>query len=126
MEPNTSGTSGLATSQCDLESAIRKFADSLKRDFAAKIAGNARAFKQRAVRLLRVNLPPGPGRPADELITKAERMYRARKSWKEIYNECIDHFSEIKDNATRQLDALNEILDIAAPGSESGDDAGEE
>jgi hypothetical protein len=69
-------------------------------DFEANILRDAHGFKKRAVSLFRLHLPPGPGRPPEELITLAQQMRAAGASWPEVYKKCIPPDA---DNATRQL-----------------------
>lgn len=102
IQPNSSGSLDSATFRRDLKNHIRKFTASLKHDFAAQIALDSRTFKLRVVRLLRLNLPPGPGRPPDETITRAAKMRAQNRPWHEIYQKCIPHFSEL-DDGIRQL-----------------------
>ena len=66
-----------------------RFAARLKRDYAADIARDARGFKERVVRLLRRELPPKPGRPFDETVTRATEMRAKGQSWSTIYCQCI-------------------------------------
>jgi hypothetical protein len=50
---------------------MRSLAALLKQEFAAEIAQDARAFKKSAVHLLRLHLPPGPGRVPEAAVIKA-------------------------------------------------------
>ncbi len=83
----------------------RVFTDSLRRHYAPEIAADPQGFKRSVVRLIRLALPPGPGRPADEAVTRAAKMRAQGTPWLEIYRECIPHFAEL-DNGIRQLPML--------------------
>jgi hypothetical protein len=88
-EPAVTVQRANATMGCDLESVICKFTDSLRRSFEASILQDPSGFKKRAVRLFRLSLPPGPGRPAEELITLAEQMRAHGVPWSEVYKKCV-------------------------------------
>ncbi len=75
----------------DLRSSVREFAARLRLDFASEIERDPRGFKRRTVSLLRFYLPPGPGRPCDEAVTRAIEMRAAGKSWPEVYTACVPH-----------------------------------
>ncbi len=90
----------------DLDRTIRQIAACLKRDFAAEIARDAAAFKRRAVHRLKLHLPPGPGRPCLESVTRAADMRSQGKPWREIYHVCIPDYAKL-DPASRQVAQWN-------------------
>jgi hypothetical protein len=73
----------------DLRTMMREFAARLLAEFALEIERDPRGFKERALRLLRQNLPPRPGRPCDGQITRAAMMRAQGKDWREIYAACL-------------------------------------
>lgn len=73
----------------DLEEVVRKFALQLCTQFRDEIEREPRVFKTRAVRLLKSGLPPSPGRPCVESVTRAAKMREQGKPWREIYKACI-------------------------------------
>jgi hypothetical protein len=73
----------------DLHATIRKFSRRLRHEFASEIERDARGFKERAVRLLKASLPPRPGRPSTEVVTRAAEMKAQGKGWAEIYAACL-------------------------------------
>lgn len=73
----------------DLRAITREFAARLRVEFASEIEQEAGAFKRRVVRLLKAELPPGPGRPYAEVVTRAMQMRMQGKSWREIYANCL-------------------------------------
>ena len=75
-------------SRRNLDRTMRQVAARLKRDFAAEIEDNPAAFKRRALHALRIHLPPGPGRPCLDFVTRAVDMRAHGNAWKEIY-PCI-------------------------------------
>jgi hypothetical protein len=93
---------GTLSERPNLEKTIRAFALRLKRDFAAELARDARAFKRRCVHLLRADLPPGPGRPLERSVTLALTMRDQGKDWREIYPLCIENCAAL-DPPSRQL-----------------------
>jgi hypothetical protein len=88
----------------ELEMALRRFATRLRRDYAAEIARDARGFKKDVVRLLRRELPPGPGRPPDEAVTRATNMRAKDQPWATIYCQCIPGYGSLNPG-DRQLAA---------------------
>lgn len=74
---------------------IDSFAESLRRDYAQRIARDARAFKQQVVGQLRRRLPPGPGHPPSAAVTRAVEMRAQGKPWLEIYRQCIRGFATL-------------------------------
>jgi len=86
----------------NLEKAIRGFALRLKRDFAPELERDARAFKKRCLHLLKVEIPPGPGRPCKRSVTLALRMRDQGKEWREIYALCIEGYATLSP-ASRRL-----------------------
>ena len=89
----------------DLDSTTRKFAEGLRQKFAAEIARNPRAFKRSVIRILKHELPPKPGRPSDEGVTRATQMRAKGRTWPEIYPACIADYTSL-DNAWRQFEQL--------------------
>lgn len=81
---------------------IRDFTDSLRHNHARAIASDAREFKRRVLRLVRLGLPPGPGRPSKEMITRAIELRAQDKPWLEVYRECIPGFTGLGEGL-RQL-----------------------
>jgi hypothetical protein len=73
----------------NLATTIENFARRLRREFSVEIQRNPRAFKYEAVRILKAALPPKPGRPCSEVVTRASQMRAHGKSWKEIYAACL-------------------------------------
>ncbi len=90
----------------NLDRTMRQFAARLKRKFAGEIQQNPTTFKRRAVHSLKLNLPPGPGRPSHANVTRAVGMRDAGKNWQEIYPECIPNFANL-DPASRQVARWN-------------------
>jgi len=86
----------------DLRAVVRKFAARLRREFVSEIERDPRRFKQRVVGLLKAALPPGPGRPCDEMVGHAIKMHAAGKSWPEVYAACIPSIDSL-DSDSRQL-----------------------
>ena len=85
----------------DLSIITRRFAARLRAEFAFEIEQDAGAFKRHVVALLRAELPPRPGRPRAELVTRAVQMRTQGTSWREIYLECLP--DEIVGPESRQL-----------------------
>ena len=81
---------------------IRDFTDLLRRDYAREIARDVPGFKRNVVRMVRLGLPPGPGRPADGMVTLAVRLRARGVPWMRVYWECIPGFAELGDGI-RQL-----------------------
>jgi hypothetical protein len=73
----------------DLGPTVRKFARHLRREFALEIGQNSGAFKRRVVGFLKSALPPGPGRPRSEAVTRATEMLAQGKTWQQVYGECL-------------------------------------
>jgi len=67
-----------------LEALTGNFADQIKREFAAEISSDPKAFKTSVLRLLRRALPLRRGRPNNPRIDAAVRMLEQGKSVKEI------------------------------------------
>lgn len=78
-----------------LEGRVRKFAACLRCDFAEAIARDPAAFKKQVVRLIRRELPPGPGRPLSEAVTCATEMRAQAHPWSAIYRQCIPGLGEL-------------------------------
>jgi hypothetical protein len=81
---------------------IRDFTNSLRHDYARAIASDARGFKHRVLRQVRLGLPPGPGRPSKEMITRAVELRAQDRPWLEVYRECIPSFPGLGEGL-RQL-----------------------
>jgi hypothetical protein len=73
----------------------RDFTDSLQRDYAHQIAKDPRAFKRSVVRLIRLGLPPGRGRPASPRIETAIEMLQQGKTVREVLQEQIEGFEQV-------------------------------
>jgi len=75
-----------------LQTRIAEIAASLIVQFAPQTIEDERWLKQSAPWLLRCALPPKPGRPRDEEITRAVEMRAQGKSWATINADpkCID------------------------------------
>lgn len=86
----------------DLDRTMRQVAARLKRDFAHEIGQNPAAFKRRAVHALKVHLPPGPGRPCLQSVTRAVGLHAEGKPWLEVYRACIPGFASL-DSASRRV-----------------------
>lgn len=69
----------------ELRAYMEKVTAGLRQKFAAERANGPRAFKEHAVRYLRLALGPGPGRPPKESVTLAVKMLDHGDSWREIY-----------------------------------------
>lgn len=75
----------------NLRTYMNTVASELCQKFAAERAADPRAFKECAVRYLRLALGPGPGRPAKETVTRAAKMRAEGKPWCEVYIACVAH-----------------------------------
>lgn len=85
-----SGTSVRAkTDAVSLPSVMRLIASDLMQRFSTMIAADPTRFKKQVVYYLKRNLPPGPGRPAEDAITKAMELRTQGHSWQFIYQLCI-------------------------------------
>jgi len=73
------------------------FTKSLRHDYAPEVARDARVFKRRVVELVRRGLPPGPGHPRDDVVTRAVELRAQHKSWCYVYRQCIPGFSHLSD-----------------------------
>ena len=80
----------------ELGPTIRQFAKRLRHDYAAEIAADPWGFKRKAKRLLGLYLPPGPGRPRKETITRAEELHCQGTPWPEIYSQCIPNYASLR------------------------------
>ena len=80
----------------ELSSTIRQFAKRLCHDYASEIAADPWGFKRKVKRLLRIYLPPGPGRPRKETITRADERHRQGTAWPEIYSQCIPNYASLR------------------------------
>lgn len=79
----------------DLDRAVCSFAARLKRKFAAEIVQDQRAFKKAALHLLRLHLPPGPGRVPEAAVTKAIELRSLGTPWQDIYPVCIPDYTSL-------------------------------
>jgi hypothetical protein len=75
----------------NLQTYMKKVGADLRQKFGAQRAQDPRAFKECAVRYLRLSLGPGPGRPPKQTVTRAVNMRAAGKPWPEIYSACVAH-----------------------------------
>jgi len=81
--------------QPDLRDTVHQFATRLRRKFCNEFEQDTpalRTFKRRVLRLLKTELPPGPGRPPEEAITLAVELRAEGKTWPEVYRACIAGF----------------------------------
>lgn len=99
---NGAVTRKVGTPERDLEKDVRKFSVFLRQRYFDRIARDARAFKESAVRLLRYELPPRPGRPRDDTVTRATEMRAKRQPWSAVYCKCIPGYGHL-DPGNRQL-----------------------
>lgn len=76
-------------SRAKLKRSVRAYASELRAEFSREIARDERAFKKRVVRLIKDHLPPGPGRPPGQAITRAADLRRKGKTWQQIYAVCL-------------------------------------
>lgn len=66
----------------DLAKRVQQFTEDLKTGFRRTIARRPKAFRNRVLRLIRVQLPPYPGprgRPKDPTLTAGFELYRTQK-----------------------------------------------
>ena len=75
---------------------ICRFAKRLRHNCASEIAADPWGFKRKAKRLLGLYLPPGPGRPRKETITRAHELNRQGTPWPEIYSQCIPQYASLR------------------------------
>ena len=80
----------------ELGPTIRQFAKRLRHGYASEIAADPWGFKRKAKRLLGQYLPPGPGRPRKETITRAHELHCHRTPWPEIYSQCIPNYASLR------------------------------
>jgi hypothetical protein len=80
---------------------MQQIAAGLKRRFPSLIAQDPKKFKKQAVYLLKRHLPPGPGRPAEDAITRAIELRKQGLGWKEIYQQCIPDQSQLPPASRR-------------------------
>ena len=73
----------------NLERTVQDFAVKLCSQFGSEIERDASGFKRQVVSLLGAALPPGPGRPRSEAITRAIDLLAQGKSWQQIYAACL-------------------------------------
>jgi hypothetical protein len=99
IDQATAAQTAEATVQNDLAGVIRKFTARLRRDFEANILQDSHGFKKQVVKLFRLHLPPGPGRPQEESITHAEEMRAEGAPWLEVYKKCIPGFLDLDDES---------------------------
>jgi hypothetical protein len=85
-----------------LEETIRRFGVCLKRDYGDQLARDPRAFKKRVVRFIRLALPPGPGRPLNDAVTRAIELRAQNTPWLVVYRACIQNFTVLGEGS-RQL-----------------------
>jgi len=79
-----------------LEAAVRAFAIKLCREYASEIAADPCGFKQQAKSLIGCYLPPYPGRPRKESVTRACDLKRQRVPWPQIYAKCIPEYQSLE------------------------------
>ena len=73
----------------NLERTVQDFAARLRSEFSADIEHDASGFKRQVIGFLSTALPPGPGRPRSEAVTRAIEMLAQGRSWQQIYGECL-------------------------------------
>ena len=73
----------------DLRHTIENFARRVRSKFRANIERDAAQFKRCAVSLFRQNLPPQPGRPCSNPVTRAFRLRAREVPWPEVYRVCL-------------------------------------
>jgi hypothetical protein len=78
-----------------LEALTGDFAARVKREFAAEISSDPKAFKTSVLRLLRQALPLRRGRPNDPRIDAAVRMREQGKSIREILELQTRNFDKV-------------------------------
>ena len=78
-----------------LDAAVRAFANKLCREYASEIEADPCRFKQRAKSLIGYYLPPHPGRPRKESVTRACELKRQHVPWLEIYVKCIPEYKSL-------------------------------
>lgn len=110
-EPKPSGgcsgeSEGTNPGRPNLAVTVQRFAARLRRDFAPVIARDPKKFKRQVVFFLKRELPPGPGRPAEDATTRAIALRKQHVEWKAIYPQCIPHHSELPP-AERRLAEQN-------------------
>ena len=74
---------------------IRQFATRLRHNYASEITADPWASKHKPKRLLGMYLPPGPGRPRKETITRAHELHREGASWSDIAQQCIPNYASL-------------------------------
>ena len=87
-----------------LDTFAHNFARRLRQEFPEAIANSPRDFKKQVIRLIRRELPPRPGRPLDEAVTRATEMRAKGQPWSTIYCQCIPGYDSL-DPGDRQLTA---------------------
>ena len=109
---------GEAPPRVSLETAVRRFTETLNRDYANRIKRRPEAFRSRVIALVRLNLPPHPkpsGRPQQPRITRAVEMYatqllekqrgsRKRINWNAIAKNCIPGYVKIRSEYKRRVE----------------------
>jgi hypothetical protein len=90
---------GVSQSGVLLKRRMKQIAARLRREFAAEIERAPPGFKRRAARLLKTLLPPRPGRPCDDNITRAIELRSEEKAWKEVYPICIPAYETLERDA---------------------------
>jgi hypothetical protein len=84
------GTPGSVKSGgANLPRVMKRIAADLMRRFPLMISEDPKRFKKQAVYHLKRNLPPRPGRPMEDAISKAIEMRNQGYPWKQIYPVCI-------------------------------------
>jgi hypothetical protein len=73
----------------DPKALTQQFAALLRIEFASEIEKDPRRFKRLVLGLLKAELPPRPGRPPSEAVTRAIEMLEQGKSWRKIYSKCL-------------------------------------
>jgi hypothetical protein len=83
---------------------VIEFAQGLQRNHAPVFAGNPR-LKHRVAQLVKLQLPPQPGRPGLVIVTAAIRLLHdlrrihpekpAKEIWKEIYRRLIPNYARL-------------------------------
>jgi hypothetical protein len=87
--PGEPGTPG------DVAGTVQEFTAILKRKFAQEIMNDATAFKKHVVRLIRRELPPRRGRPANPALDAAVRMIEQGKTFRDVLRLQVPNFEQM-------------------------------
>jgi hypothetical protein len=91
--PRAPGTAPLEPDQEAIELETQQFARRICRTHPRAFTHvNATATKEAVIRQIRATLPPHPGRPRMDSVTRAWEMKRLGVEWRAIYPQCISGF----------------------------------